>query len=128
MPLAALAQEPWILFPLHEGPGLHDRITRACASAGFQPNVVQRAVQMETIIGLVAAGLGVALVPALFEDVGWKGVAFRHLTGPGAPVRYEVALAWRRSDGSPALAALLRQVGSGKRRTGATVSYERRRL
>ncbi|VIO72392.1 HTH-type transcriptional regulator BenM [Bradyrhizobium ivorense] len=103
--LAALAHEPWILFPANEGPGLHDRIVGACAAAGFAPEVAQRAVQMETIVGLVAAGLGVALVPALFKTTGWSSVVFRAIDG--TPVPYEVALAWRRNDGSAALAALL---------------------
>lgn len=105
LPLAALANEPWILFPASEGPGLHDRVMRACASAGFVPEVAQRAVQMETIVGLVAAGLGVALVPELFRTAGWDNVVFRTIGGAAVP--YEVALAWRQNDGSPALAALL---------------------
>ncbi|MCA6123676.1 LysR family transcriptional regulator [Bradyrhizobium sp. WSM 1704] len=107
LPLAALAREPWILFPASEGPGLHDRVIRACAAAGFAPQVAQRAVQMETIVGLVAAGLGVALVPALFRTAGWESVVFRGIDGGASPVPYEVALAWRRNDSSPALAALL---------------------
>ena len=56
--------------PAEEGPGLHDRITSAYTAAGFASSVAQRVVQMETIVGLVAAGLGVALVPALFKAVG----------------------------------------------------------
>jgi DNA-binding transcriptional LysR family regulator len=107
LPLEALAHEPWILFPENEGPGLHDRVMSACSTAGFVPRVAQRAVQMETIVGLVAAGLGVALVPRLFETTGWAGVVFRSIGGVAAPVPYDVALAWRQNDGSPALAALL---------------------
>jgi DNA-binding transcriptional LysR family regulator len=106
LPLAALADEPWILFPANEGPGLHNRIVSACTTAGFAPRVAQRAVQMETIVGLVAAGLGVALVPELFKASGWNGVVFRSI-GFAKPVPYEVALAWRQDDGSSALAALL---------------------
>jgi DNA-binding transcriptional LysR family regulator len=105
--LAALAGEPWIIFPEHEGPGLHDKIWSACAAAGFTPQVSQRAIQMETIVGLVAAGLGVALVPRLTMEAGRNAVAFRPLRGAGAPVPYEVALAWRKGDSSPILAALL---------------------
>lgn len=105
--LNSMAREPWILFPASEGPGLHGTIEKACVAAGFTPQVAQRAVQMETIVGLVAAGLGVALVPELFKDAGWKGVAFRALKGPGAPVPYKVALAWRRDDKAPALSALI---------------------
>lgn len=110
--LTSLAREPWILFPASEGPGLHDTIEKACMAAGFTPQVAQRAVQMETIVGLVAAGLGVALVPELFKDVGWRGVAFRTLKGPGTPVPYEVALAWRRDDNAPALSSLTSMAGT----------------
>ncbi len=106
--LAALADQPWILFPADEGPGLHSTILRACAEAGFTPRVAQRAVQMETIIGLVAAGLGVALVPSLFNDMPREGVVFRELIGTGAPVPYETALAWRKGNNLPALKAFIR--------------------
>ena len=113
LPLAALAREPWILFPAHEGPGLHAMILAACAEAGFTPQVAQRAVQMETILGLVAAELGVALVPDLFRTSGWERVVFRALRGPGAPIDYYLALAWRKGDASAALAAFLSASGAG---------------
>jgi len=111
--LAALAREPWILFPAHEGPGLHAMILAACAAAGFTPQVAQRAVQMETILGLVTAELGVALVPDLFRNAGWDRVVFRALRGLGAPIDYYLALAWRKGDASAALAAFLSASGAG---------------
>lgn len=110
--LAALAREPWILFPSHEGPGLHASIFAACTEAGFVPQVVQRAVQMETILGLVAAELGVALVPDIFRTMGWDRVVFRSLRGQGTPIDYRVALAWRRNDSAPALSAFLSASGA----------------
>jgi DNA-binding transcriptional LysR family regulator len=115
IPLAALGGEPWILFPAHDGPGLHAAILTACGKAGFAPHVTQRAVQMETIIGLVAAELGIALVPDLFRTSGWDHVAFRTLGGPGASIAYQVALAWRRDDGSTTLAAFLASCGARRR-------------
>ncbi len=105
--LAALAWEDWVLFPSHLGPGLHDRIVAACAQVGFAPTVTQRAVQMETIIGLVAAGIGVSLVPETFAGDRRQGVTFRRLAGPATPIRYEIALIWRKADPSPALAAFI---------------------
>ncbi|MCE7000981.1 LysR family transcriptional regulator [Saccharothrix sp. S26] len=59
----SLAGEPFVLFPRHLGPGLHDEITALCRRGGFTPRVVQEAVQMPTIVGLVAAGCGVSIVP-----------------------------------------------------------------
>jgi DNA-binding transcriptional LysR family regulator len=95
VPLALLRDEPWVLFPARQGPGLHNRIMNACVEAGFSPRVVQQAVHMETIVSLVAGGLGVALVPPSLAAIGRKGLAFREVAGAGTPVRYELALAWR---------------------------------
>jgi DNA-binding transcriptional LysR family regulator len=105
VPLSQLAREPFVLFPRPAGPGLYDVIVRACARAGFSPRVEQEAVQMPTIVSLVAAGMGVALVPASLERMRRTGVVYRPLTGV-AP-RVEVGLAWRGADRSPALAAFV---------------------
>jgi DNA-binding transcriptional LysR family regulator len=94
--LAELAAEPWILFPASYGPGLHRRIVAACGRAGFVPRVVQEAVQMETIVSLVAAGLGVSLVPPAMARLGRRGIRCVTLTGPATPIRYELALAFAR--------------------------------
>ncbi len=105
--LASLANESWILFPGEEGPGLYATILRGCSEAGFTPHVTQRAVQMETIIGLVAAGLGVALVPELFRLSNREGVIFRDLVGAGTPIPYRVGLAWQDGRSSAVLSSFL---------------------
>lgn len=105
--LAMLAEEPWVLFPPTEGPGLASAILGACAQVGFAPQVVQQAIQMETIIGLVAAGIGVSLVPERLPGASHPEVAFRSLTGPGTPIPYRMALAWRVGEPSPVLRAFL---------------------
>lgn len=56
--------EPFILFPRSLGNALFDHIMRVCHQAGFTPVIEQEAVQMTTIIGLVAAGFGVSILPA----------------------------------------------------------------
>ncbi|WP_235212661.1 LysR family transcriptional regulator [Burkholderia paludis] len=105
--LASLAREPWILFPPTEGPGLYATILNACAIAGFTPRVVQRAMQMDTIIGLAAAKLGVGLVPEPLATAEAGGVSFRRLVGSGTPVPYDVSLVWRKADHNPTVAALV---------------------
>lgn len=112
--LAALANESWVLFPGGEGPGLYATILRACAEAGFSPRVGQRAVQMETIVGLVAAGLGVALVPELFRSSNRDGVVFRDLAGAGTPVPYSVGLAWQNERSSAVLSSFLQSMSGLK--------------
>lgn len=113
--LADLSDEPWILFPPSLGPGLHRRIVTACAQAGFTPGVVQQAVQMDTIVSLVAAGLGVSLVPPALAEAGRRGVRFAALEGPGTPIRYELGLAYaRRSPLVDAFVATAKAAAAGR--------------
>jgi DNA-binding transcriptional LysR family regulator len=106
--LDRLAAEPFILFPRRAGVGLYDLIVGLCANAGFTPRIEQEAIQMPTIVSLVAAGMGVALVPASLADMRRTGVVYRPLAEPGPPV--EVGLAWRHGDDSPPVAAFVQQV------------------
>jgi DNA-binding transcriptional LysR family regulator len=94
--LSALSTRPFILFPRSNAPGLHDMITDFCRSAGFAPRVAQEAIQMQTIVSLVSAGLGVALVPASLMDLRRPGVVYRPLHEPSP--KMTVALAWRRDN------------------------------
>lgn len=63
LPVGTLAEEPFVMFPRALGPGLYDEIAALCRRGGFTPTVAQEAVQMPTIVGLVAAGCGVSIVP-----------------------------------------------------------------
>lgn len=103
--LAELVEEPFVLLARREAPGLHESLGRAMADAGGVPAVVQEAREMQTVVGLVAAGLGVSLVPASVGDDAHRGVAYRPVAGVAPTV--ELALAWRPEDRSPVLAAFL---------------------
>jgi len=63
IPVELLADEPFVRFPRDLGPGLFDEISALCRRGGFEPRVAQEAVQLQTIVGLVAAGCGVTIVP-----------------------------------------------------------------
>lgn len=106
VPLAALAEEPFVHFPRHVAPGLYDRILSLCQDAGFHPRVVQEAHEWLTIVGLVEAGMGVSLVPESFRKLKWGKVIYRPLEGSGA--RYAITLCWRAGGGRPAVEAFLR--------------------
>ncbi len=103
--LASLRDEPFILFPRQVGTSLHDQIVGACQRAGFAPRVEQEAIQMQTIVSLVAAGMGVALVPASLMNLRRTGVVYRPLTDRGS--RVELGIAWRRADDAPAVQAFV---------------------
>ena len=98
--LASLAAEPFILFPRAVGTSLYDQIVGLCRRAGFSPRVAQEAIQMQTIVSLVAAGMGVALVPASLQNMRRAGVVYRTVAARSA--RAEVGVVWRRSEESPA--------------------------
>jgi len=99
LPLAALAAETFIVYRRRSGPGLYDAIFAACHAAGFSPLVGQEAPRIVSTLNLVAAGLGIAIVPASLQRMQMDGVVYRRLTGtqPRAPL----LLATRRGDTSP---------------------------
>jgi len=101
MSLQRLADSPFIMVPRHVAPGLYDDVVSFCRQAGFSPRVEQEAVQMQTIVSLVSAGLGVALIPASLRHIGRTGVAYRELREESP--RTEIALAWRANDTRPTL-------------------------
>ncbi len=110
--LASLRAEPFVLPARHHMPGLHARVLESCRRAGFEPRAVQDDVWLlQTVLGLVAAGLGVALVPASVEKLGRAGVAFRPLRDPGPPV--ELGALWRADDTSAALRNLVAVLREG---------------
>lgn len=108
LPLETLADEPFILFPRRAAPGLYDLIVGLCAQAGFVPRIEQEAIQMPTIVSLVGAGMGVALVPASLARVRQTDVVYRPLAEPGPPM--EVGLAWNEATPTPAVAAFVAHV------------------
>jgi DNA-binding transcriptional LysR family regulator len=99
--LEKLKDAPFILFPRPYAPGLYDDVVSCCKAAGFSPRVEQEAIQMQTIVSLVSAELGVALIPASLTNLRRTGVTYKALKG-GSPLT-EVHLAWRRGDDLPAL-------------------------
>ncbi|MGB6054359.1 MAG: LysR substrate-binding domain-containing protein, partial [Burkholderiaceae bacterium] len=103
--LRALADAPLIIFPRRIAPALHDMILACFHAAGLAPRIGQEAIQMQTIVGLVAAGMGIALVPQSVSNLRRAGVAYHALAEPAPLV--ETGLAWRRDNRQPVLAAFL---------------------
>ncbi|MDD1013981.1 LysR family transcriptional regulator [Pseudomonas rubra] len=77
--MAALAHEPFVFFPRSYGSGLHAQLLSLARQAGFSPHFAQEAGEAMTIIGLVAAGLGVSVLPASFQRMRIDGVVYRTL-------------------------------------------------
>ncbi len=99
--LAALAAETFILYRRPLGPGLYDAIIAACQRAGYSPTIGQEAPRMLATLSLVAAGLGVTLVPQSMRRLRVHGVVYRALDS-GAGLVAPLNLAYRRTDSSAA--------------------------
>jgi len=98
--------QPLLLFPRHVSPTFHDLVVDHYRARGREPHVRQRAIQMQTIISLVSAEMGMALVPASLRNLARTGVRYLPLADE-APV-LETGLAWRGADEAPTLRALVR--------------------
>lgn len=102
VPLAALADEPFVLIARGANEALHDDVLTACRSAGFTPQAAQEADELQTQAALVAGRLGVALVPSTSTTIRRSEVVYRPLAD-ATPVA-ALALARRADDASPAVA------------------------
>jgi len=96
---------PLIIFPRAISPSLYDSILAVFRSAGVTPLIGQEAIQMQTIVSLVSAGMGIALVPQSVSNLRRPGVEYRPLAQNSPMV--ETGLAWRRDNASPVLRGFL---------------------
>jgi len=103
--LGELATEPWVMVPTRVPSRLGNLVLMACARAGFTPRVAQEARQLNTLVALVSAGLGVTLAPSAAERVPRAGVAFRPLRD--MDLRLPLVAAWHRADARPTVASFL---------------------
>jgi DNA-binding transcriptional LysR family regulator len=99
----SLRTEPFISYPANAGVGIYRQILALCERAGFEPRVIQEALEPSVIMGLVAAGLGVAIVPSSLQSIKIADVVFVPLEDPEAVATLYVA--YRSNDDSPRVRA-----------------------
>jgi DNA-binding transcriptional LysR family regulator len=75
--ISELAELPFVMYSPDAGTGIYPQIFRLCRAAGFVPRIGQTAGEASTIIGLVAAGSGITLLPASFDRIRMDGVTYR---------------------------------------------------
>lgn len=93
-----LAREPFIANTRSTEPVVRDAFIVMCHAAGFSPRIAQEAGQVQTVLGLVASGLGVCLLPDFIKNIRRPGVQYIPLTG-AAPV-VKLAVVWRSESAS----------------------------
>ncbi|HJW56299.1 MAG TPA: LysR family transcriptional regulator [Burkholderiaceae bacterium] len=95
-----LTDESFVMFSREAGTGTYHQILRLCREAGFEPKVTQEAREAATIIGLVAAGCGISILPESFKCIRIKGVCYRSMSDSSAMSKLMLA---RRTDGATPL-------------------------
>ena len=106
--LADLAEETFVLYSRPSGPAVHDTIVGFCRSAGFSPRIEQEAADVQTIVSLVAAGLGVSLLITPRRRPTRTSVVYRELSDDLPP--WQLSVAWSPDNHSPVLARFLEAV------------------
>ena len=112
-PLESFAQDAWVLAP--RGTRAHALASHACRVAGFTPTVAYTTDDTLLALRLVAAGLGVALVPTLSVAGLSEQVALVPLHVPPARA---VLVAWRQDDDSEAVALMIKLMAREAKRVG----------
>lgn len=98
--LQALANEPWIMIDKAVSPTYERFIRRLCAEAGFVPRILHQTKRAQAMLGLVAAGLGVTIVPEAVAVLPSPDIVYRPLSNS---IMYEHVVLWRENERSAAL-------------------------
>ncbi|ALS58548.1 LysR family transcriptional regulator [Pandoraea norimbergensis] len=118
--LTDFADEPLVIFPRRVAPAFYDIIMGCYGALGLTPRVGQEAIQMQTIVSLVSAGMGVALVPQSLCHLRRTGVEYRALRETSALI--ETGLLWRTAEVTPVLEGFLETArGVAQTPPGATL-------
>ena len=80
--LQELADSPFIMIAREDAISLHDAVLENCRAAGFEPKLGPAAPQIASILSLVAANLGVSLLPDSMRQLSIAGVTFRSIVAP----------------------------------------------
>jgi len=83
--LKSLAHEKFIGYPRAAGAGLYDSVIAACIVSGFNPDIAYEAPQIVSTLNLVAAGMGISVVPSSMQRLRLDAVVYRPLSGPHKP-------------------------------------------
>ena len=105
LPPESVIDAPLVIFPRRSAPAFHDLVMDYYIAHGGQARIAQEAIQMQTIISLVSAEMGIALVPASLRHLARTGVRYVDLL-EGAP-SLETGIVWRREETAPTLARFL---------------------
>jgi len=103
--IADLHAESFITYPRGAGTGLYQQIIDLCRRAGYRPNVIRESREASAMVGLAAAGVGIAIMPDDVRCIDIAGAVYRPISDPDAVST--LSLAYRKTDRNPHLLALI---------------------
>lgn len=112
--VAELAGEPFVTVPVAAAPALYELVMGCCRDHGFEPHINLQTQLQQTIVNLVAEGLGVSLVPQSMGKIRLEGAMFRPVSHPRI---VEQGVIWAAGNGNPCLTPFLdcaRRFGAGQ--------------
>lgn len=112
--LSELAREPFIANTRTTEPVVRDAFISMCHSAGFTPRITQEAGQVQTVLGLVASGLGTCLLPDFIKHIRRPGVQYIRLLG--SPPTLKLAVVWRTDNSSALVESFVSAIESSAKR------------
>lgn len=115
--LKDVAEEGFIMSSRAYSTTYYDAVIAACRQAGFSPRIVQEGNSVQTLLALVAAGLGVTMAPSSLQNLKHPGVVYRELPASDTQV-LDLALVWRNEEQSPVVKAftdIARQIAKSAR-------------
>lgn len=113
---ADIASEPLVIFPREIAPSLYDAVLATYRAHGSTPHIAQEAIQMQTIVSLVSAGIGLAWVPESVTRLQRPGVVYRPVSG--VALQAETSLVWR-EPALPVVGRFVDHVMSQQRQSGS---------
>lgn len=112
MLLSALRNEILILPDVAVSPGYHAKLIELCRARGFEPLCSERAFHLETWLGMVGSGFGIALIPASVDTTRHAHVDTVRIVDSDATI--QIMAAWREGDASPAVSAFVATLKSSR--------------
>jgi DNA-binding transcriptional LysR family regulator len=106
--LQDIAEQPLIMGPRDRGCGLYQQVITIFRQAGFEPTIAQETNEIQMMLGFIAAGIGITLLPASVAYFQRPGVVYREL--PSSIPNIELAMVWRADNLSPVLQTFLETV------------------
>lgn len=108
-----LQDEPFVFITRNVWPALYDTILSLCREAGFSPRIVQEATEYQTVMGFVAAGIGITVIPVSANKLYQTEVVYKEIYDTNFVA--EMAVAYRKTNSNPELLEFLKIAIENKR-------------